>query len=425
MLVINGGKSLKGQMSFNGAKNSMQFLVTTALLTDGVIRLNRVPMIQDIHTLTQILLDINCDVKLDESNEYMEICSKKIVKSEISAEYGRKVRSCILFVPGLLHRFGEVTIPRPGGDKIGRRPLDTHFYVINKLGGHVIEKEDGYTFRATKLKATKLSLPFPSFTGTGFAMMLAAKIAGITIIENAAMEPELEDLACLLRNMNVKIDGVGTKTIVIEGHETLSGGQWEIMPDRLEVGTYIMAAIASRGEITVKASELKQIAYLCDLLSEGGADFVKDKEFVTISCIDQLRSKSIETNPYPSFPTDLQPQYMALMTQSAGNCRIVENLHDDRFLHVPYLRSMGADIEIMGQTAIVRGVTKLFGNNVVSQDIRGGASLVIAALAAEGETVIDGFYHIDRGYANLYTKLKNMGANIQVIEPISASLLEI
>lgn len=414
MLRIWGDQPLRGQIMVGGAKNSMQFVVTAALLTDETISLSRVPLIQDIYTLQQIFETLNCTISLDEEQEMMGICAAQVNSGALPFHLAGKLRSCLLFIPGLLTRFGRVSIPFPGGDRIGPRPLDTHFYIIRTLGGNVTKTDKGYIIQSNSLKPQTLHLPYPSFTGTGLAMMLAAKIPGITIINNAALEPELADLANLLDQMGAPVTGIGTRQITIHGTSSLSGGKLAIMPDRLEIGTFLIASVATKGQITFKKEEMKQVASLQSILEAAGCQFIEREDEITVISTEKLIAQNIETGPHPALSTDLQPQFMALMTQAAGPSRIFEKMHTKRFLQVPHLRRLGANIEINGQIAVISGPTKLKGTNVKAEDIRGGSALLIAALAAQGETRITGRYHLERGYGRLYDKLSDLGAKLSV-----------
>ncbi|MES2462008.1 MAG: UDP-N-acetylglucosamine 1-carboxyvinyltransferase [Armatimonadota bacterium] len=412
LLKIVGGTALHGTAKSSGAKNSMQFLVTAALLTDHVVELSGLPLIQDVFALAEILQALNCETKLEKDQERITLCAKKLKSTHVPFDLGSRLRSTLLFVPGLLSRFGQASIPHPGGDRIGARPLDTHFYIIHELGGTVTSDEAGLTFTASRLKAKILNLPFPSFTGTGFAMLLASTIPEVTLINNAAKEPELIDLALLLKQMGVAIEGVGTPQIEIQGANPLGGAALRIMPDRLEAGTLLMAAMATCGSITLPREDLKHLSLLCNLLEAAGCTFLRTENEVTAQAPDRLLAQSIKTGPYPEFPTDLQPQFMALMTQASGRSHIRETLYTNRFRQVPYLQRMGGALEIDGQSATVEGITHLRGTDVEAHDIRGGAALLIAALAAQGETRLRGTYHLERGHARLYEKLAALGAKV-------------
>ncbi|MEN8905307.1 MAG: UDP-N-acetylglucosamine 1-carboxyvinyltransferase [Clostridiales bacterium] len=411
MLIIKGQNELSGKPIISGAKNSMQFLINTTLLTDGVIRLENIPLIKDFEILSNMLKSLNCIVNTDYKRKSVFLCSSKITKNSMDLRELSKIRASILMLPGLLNRFGSVFLPYPGGDKIGARPLNTHFYILNKLGVYIERKRNGFFAKAKNLKSTELNLPFPSVTGTGLAFMLAAKIKGKTTICNPAKEPELNDLANILIKMGAKITGIGANKVIIEGSDYLEGAELSVMSDRLEVGTLILAAIASKGEITLNKNDLTYLENLINILKYSGCYFQESNNCIKISA-DNLKPFNIETRPYPGFPTDLQPQIMALMASINGTSKIVENLHDNRFLHVPYLMKMGADVEIEKNITIVKGQA-LHGANLEGLDIRGAAALIIAALSAKGESTFNGMYHIDRGYSNLCDNLIRLGADIK------------
>ncbi len=420
MLLVKTSPNIKGQVNAGGAKNSLQFLVTSALLTSSFVKLHKVPLIRDVYTLQHILQELGFDVFLDEKNECMEILAGRPVKDwKLPFATAGKLRSSLLFIPGLLYHFGKALVPFPGGDRIGERPLDTHFYVLNKFGCDIQKIEQGYLISAKSIKASKLLLPYPSFTGTGMAMMIAATLKGTTLIENAAQEPELKDLAKLLNLMNVTVEGVGTKSIVVTGNPAPCSAEMNIMPDRLEVATFLIAAAITRGELCVEADDLKNLDILISLLIKMGCCFSeRNGKVFLVRTDDLLIPQDITTGPYPEFPTDIQPQFMALLTQASGKSKINEKMHTNRFLQVPFLKRMGAEINMSGSNAVISGPNKLVGTNVEAQDIRGGASLLLAALVAKGETCITGQYHLDRGFSNFYSKLKNLGAQIETINEI-------
>ncbi len=403
---------INGHVKISGAKNSMQFLVTAALLSNSSTILHRVPQIQDVYTLKQILYELNCDVKFNEASECMEIINRDKLNNWILPPPARKLRSCLLFLPGLLHQFGMALVPFPGGDPIGERPLDTHFYVLNKFGCEVEKKTDGYLVTTKNIKASKLYLPYPSFTGTGLALMMAAKTKGTSIIFNGAKEPELIDLEGMLNLMGAKIEGVGTNKIIVHGTPNLNGAEFKIMPDRLEVGTFLIIAAITSGEISIDLDEIRNSELLLDLLQKAGCDYeTRDGKFY-FSRKNKLLAQNIVTGPHPAFSTDLQPQFMTLMTQAVGKSNIVEKMHSDRFLQVPYLKKMGAEISLSKANASVIGPKRLVGTKVEAKDIRGGMSLLIAGLVADTETQISGSYHLERGYSNLYEKLRKLGATV-------------
>lgn len=412
MLRIRGEKRLVGKPVISGAKNSMQFLVNIALLTDEMVTLSNVPLIKDLEILCDTLKVLNCHVDLNRDKKTVDICACSINNTPLDFKNLSRVRSSILLIPGLLHRFGSAFLPYPGGDKIGSRPLDTHFYILTEFGVDIELEEKGFKAEASNMRATELYLPFPSFTGTGMAIMIAAKLKGKTTIYNASKEPELNDLSDIFIKMGVDISGVGTDKITIVSSGYLNSAEIEVMPDRLETGTLLLSAIATKGKLTVDKNDLKYLSALTEVLYNAGCYFHEDGNTITIGSFNELKPIHIKTLPFPGFPTDLQPQIMALMTQISGENKIIENLHDNRFLHVPYLNKMGADIKIEGKTAVINGRTDLNGTEIEGLDIRGATSLVIAALSARGDSIFKGTYHLDRGYFNLCENLIGLGADI-------------
>ena len=414
MIVIKGGKKLKGQIEVSGAKNSVQFLIASALLTEETIYLKRVPLIQDVYILNEILIYLNFQVELD-TKKNLKICTRNF-ENNLPDMLLSKLRSSLLFIPGLLHKYKQIQIPFPGGDRIGSRPLDTHFYILHQFGATIRSTSKGYEISRENLHACDIELPFPSFTGTGIAIMMAAKIPQKTILHNVAIEPELLDLIKFLRIMGVEIEQIEKRSLKITGLKKLKGASFTVMPDRLEIGTLLIAAMATKGQITFYKQELLYLDSLCHILKLSGCAFKEIDNKIVVKYINPLIAQDVETGIYPNFPTDLQPQLVALMTQLIGNSTLKENLYDDRFSYVKDLKRMGANIEIVNSNVYIMGGTELKGNEVEATDIRGGAALIIAGLLANGRTIIKGEYHIERGYDNIYEKLRSLGADINKID---------
>jgi len=418
-IVIVGGKPLYGTVKIVGAKNAALPLMTACLLTKDTVVLDNVPKLSDVVTMSQLLINhgVNLSIgSIDFADNYgrtILLNSGKVNNYEAPYDIVRKMRASILVLGPLLARFGYAKVSLPGGCAIGTRPVNLHLDGLKKLGATVRLKE-GYIEARVKdrLKGNEITFDSVSVGATENILMAASLAEGTTVLNNVAQEPEVSDLANLLNSMGAKITGVGTKTITIEGVDALKGAYHKILPDRIEAGTYAAAALITNGEITLENidySIFKNVAKMIELA--GGVVVVADNK-ITIKGGGKRKSLDIITGSYPLFPTDMQAQFMSVLALGSGASRITENIFENRYMHVPELNRMGADVSISGSTAIIKGVKVLYGANVMATDLRASVSLVLAGLAAKGETVINRVYHLDRGYERVEDKLSKCGAKI-------------
>ena len=416
--MIHGGKPLKGKIEISGAKNSALPCLAATLLTSDTVTLHNVPYVRDLITQRRLLEDLGATCLTPQLHTH-KISASNIEIFEAPYELVKTMRASVLALGPLLGRFGRAKVSLPGGCAIGTRPIDLHLKAFEKLGAIVSLESGDVVARAPKGRLIGASIDFEkvSVTGTENVMMAAVLASGKTTIHNAAREPEIEDLADLLNKMGAKITGVGTETIEIEGVKDLGGAEHSIIPDRIETGTFIVAAAITKGDLEISKCQPKHLEAVIEKLRETGVEIEEtDKTTLRVNCCDTiLKAKDITTEPHPQFPTDMQAQYMALMTQAEGTSVTKETIFENRFMHVGELIRMGADINISGNEAIVKGITKLNGAPVQASDLRASASLVLAGLAAEGETLVDRVYHIDRGYEKIVRKLSSVGANIERI----------
>ena len=412
-LMINGGAKLHGSVRISGAKNAVLPILAATLLADGPATIENVPHLHDVTTTMELLGCMGVMVSVDEKLS-VEVDSSTIENYTAPYHLVKTMRSSILVLGPLLARFGEAEVSLPGGCAIGSRPVDLHIKGLQDMGAD-IDVSNGYIHaKAKRLKGARLVLDIVTVTGTENLMMAAALADGTTIIENAAREPEVVDLANFINTMGGKITGAGTDTITIEGVEKLNGTRYRVLPDRIETGTFLVAAAITGGSITVKDTEPKLLDAVIDKLREAGAKVDVGDDWIKLD-MEGKRPKavSVRTAPYPAFPTDMQAQFAALNTVAEGTATVVETVFENRFMHVQELKRMGADIEIEGNTAIIRGVDKLTSAPVMATDLRASASLIIAGLVASGETEVQRIYHIDRGYENIEEKLALLGAKIR------------
>ena len=416
--MIRGGKPLKGTVNISGAKNSALPCLAATLLTAETVTLHNVPYVKDLITQRRLLEDLGATVLTPELHTH-KVRAANIEIFEAPYELVKTMRASVLALGPLLSRFGQARVSLPGGCAIGTRPIDLHLKAFEQLGATVSLEAGDVVARAPKGRLIGAETFFEkvSVTGTENVMMAAVLAKGKTTIHNAAREPEIEDLAELLIKMGAKIEGAGTSKIEIEGVESLGEAEHAIIPDRIETGTFIAAAAITGGELEIKNCQPTHLAAVIEKLREVGVEIqtVDEKTLVARCCQKGLQSRDVTTEPHPLFPTDMQAQYMALMTQAEGTSTVVETIFENRFMHVGELIRMGADISISGNTAIVRGKTKLMGAPILASDLRASASLVLAGLSAEGETLIDRVYHIDRGYETIVKKLCDIGADIERI----------
>jgi len=411
-IVVVGGKKLSGRISTSGSKNAALPILFSSLLADGVHRFDNVPALMDIDSTELLLAALNCDVEREDHS--MKVLVKPPAKAEASYDLVRKMRASILCLGPLLARYGEARVSLPGGCAIGSRPIDLHVDTMRRLGAE-IDIEAGYVIaRADRLKGDRILFEKLTVGGTENALMAATLAKGTTVLENAAKEPEVVDLAHYLKTMGAKIDGEGTSVITIEGVDELVPGQHRIVADRIEAGTLLIAGAITGGDVTVDNCEPEHLRSLIDHLIACGFSVTSDKTSISVAACDSWTATDISTAPYPGFPTDLQAQYMALMTQAEGTSVITEGIFENRFMHVQELVRLGADISPMSQVAVVRGRRGgLSGAPVMATDLRASASLILAGLVAKGETRVNRIYHLDRGYEHLEEKLRSLGADVK------------
>ncbi len=414
-LLIRGGTRLDGEIRISGAKNAVLPILAGTLLADGPAVIENVPHLHDVTTTVELLGCMGVQVLIDEKLS-IEVDSSTIENYVAPYHLVKTMRSSILVLGPLLARFGQAEVSLPGGCAIGSRPVNLHIKGLQDMGADV-EVKNGYIHaRASRLRGARLVMDIVTVTGTENLMMAATLADGITVIENAAREPEVVDLANFLNAMGAKIRGAGSDTITIEGVDRLTGTRYRVLPDRIETGTYLVAAAISGGRIKVKDTDPGLLDAVIDKLREAGADITCGEDWIELDMLGRRpRAVNIRTAPFPAFPTDMQAQFAALNSIAEGTSTIVETVFENRFMHVQELQRMGADIEVEGNTAIVRGVKKLTAAPVMATDLRASASLIMAGLIAEGETEVQRIYHIDRGYEIIEEKLSQLGASIKRI----------
>ncbi len=411
--VIHGGRPLYGKIEISGAKNAAVGIIPAALLVDGVCRIENIPQISDVTLMLRMLQELGAKVKTVNRTTVDVDCSH-IVNRQVPYESGRKIRASYYLIGALLGRFGSAEVPLPGGCDFGGRPIDQHIKGMAAMGaevdvrnGYVCAKADG-----GRLKGTQIYLDVVT-VGATMNIMLAATLAdGMTIIENAAKEPHIVDLANFLNSMGADIMGAGTDVIKIRGVETLHGGTYSVIPDQIEAGTYMAAVMATGGSVLVRNVIPKHLECITAKLEEMGAQVEELDDAVRVTRLEPLNKINLKTLPYPGFPTDMQPQLVAALCLAQGTSVITEGVWDNRYRYVEELRRMGARIQVDGKVAIVEGVPELTGAKVQACDLRAGAAMVIAGLAAHGTTEVDGIAYIERGYENIVEKLQGLGADI-------------
>ena len=423
---ITGGKALHGRVSISGAKNSALPCMAAALLTPETVILHNLPYVRDIITQRRLLEDVGATVLTPELRTH-KITASHVELFEAPYELVRTMRASVLVLGPLLARFGKAKVSLPGGCAIGTRPIDLHLAGFEKFGAEVKLEGGNVVARAPEggLRAAEIEFEKVTVTGTENLMMAAALANGTTTLKNAAREPEIVDLAELLNKMGARVNGAGEDTIHIEGVTSLTGAEHTIIPDRIETGTFIVAAALTGGELEIKDCRPDHLAAVIEQLTAAGVELQELNPTTLLAKSNGLRAKDVGTAPYPEFPTDMQAQYMVLMTQAEGRTSIVETVFENRFMHASELQRMGAHIAIHGSEAVVDGPTVLNGARVIASDLRASASLVLAGLVAQGETVIDRVYHIDRGYERIEAKLRAVGADIERIRAsVTAALRE-
>jgi UDP-N-acetylglucosamine 1-carboxyvinyltransferase len=419
-IQIQGGKPLSGKIRIGGAKNAALPLMAASLLTEKRLRLANLPHLADIATMANLLAELGVNISMNGTTngghmgKVFDLVANNTIETTAPYDLVRKMRASVLVLGPLLARVGHARVSMPGGCAIGTRPIDLHLRALQQLGAE-IELEEGYVNAKVKsrLKGAEVNFPMVTVGGTENIMMAATLAKGKSIISNAAREPEIVDLARCLISMGARIEGAGTDTLTIYGVEELYGAEHKVLPDRIETGTYAVAAAITGGNLTLTDTRKDLVGSVLDVLSEAGAEVLEIENGLQINCNKNLLlGVDIMTEPYPGFPSDMQAQLMALMAVSNGASMITETIFENRFMHVPELCRMGADINVHGSSAIVRGVKKLSGARVMATDLRASVSLVLAGLAAPGITTINRVYHLDRGYERLEEKLRDCGAEI-------------
>lgn len=416
-LIIRGGNPLLGTIHVSGAKNAALPCIAAALLTEDQVTLENIPQVRDIETTRKLLAAMGAEVELGygRAQHRTTISCKNLASPEASYELVKTMRASTLVLGPLVARCGRARVSLPGGCAIGARPIDLHIKGLERLGAKIVQDHGYVEASAERLKGAEIIFDKITVTGTEDLLMAATLADGETVMQNCAREPEVADLADLLNKMGARIEGAGTPTIRIKGVSKLHGAKHSIIPDRIEAATFIIAGALTGGDLNVENCEPAHLGALMQKLQECGVKTTNTKHSVRVMGDNPLKATDIVTEEYPGFPTDMQAQFMALATQAEGTSVITENIFENRFMHAQELVRMGANIKIEGRRAVVRGKTPLSAAAVLASDLRASASLVLAALVADGETIIDRVYHIDRGYENIEGKFKGVGAQIRRI----------
>ncbi|MFD0846940.1 UDP-N-acetylglucosamine 1-carboxyvinyltransferase [Sphingosinicella xenopeptidilytica] len=418
-IIIRGGRPLSGRIAISGAKNAALTLMPAAILTEEPLTLRNLPRLADVDTFGHLLNQHGVSTLIEghrrgEFGRVMTIKAARLTTTLAPYDIVRKMRASVLVLGPLLARAGEATVSLPGGCAIGNRPVDLHLKAMEALGAE-IEVTSGYV-KATTAKGLvggRIEFPIVSVGATENALMAAVLAKGETVIENAAREPEIVDLANCLNAMGAKIEGHGTSTIRVQGRTSLHGATYAVMPDRIEAGSYACAVGTAGGEVELVGADLATLGVVADRLRDAGLEVEATEGGVRVKHTGRIQAIDIETQPFPGFPTDMQAQFMAMLALAEGTSHLTETIFENRYMHVPELARMGADIRVSGRTAEVHGVARLTGAQVMATDLRASMSLVLAGLAAEGETVVNRIYHLDRGYEHLEEKLSGAGADIE------------
>ncbi len=410
-LVIRGGVPLSGEIRISGAKNAALPILCAGILTAGTLQVQNVPRLRDVTTTLSLLRQMGIEVSVD-AESGVGLTASRLHNRVAPYELVKTMRASILVLGPLLARFGEARVSLPGGCAIGLRPVDQHIKGLQAMGAEIVIEHGDIHASARQLRGARIVMDLVTVTGTENLMMAATLAEGTTVIENAAREPEVVDLAQCLVAMGAKISGQGTDVITVAGVPALHGATYRVMPDRIETGTFLAAAAATGGGIRLKDTRPDMLDAVLSKLAEAGAVIDRGPDWLGLHTNGNLKAVNLRTAPYPAFPTDMQAQFMALDSVSQGTATIIETVFENRFMHVQELRRLGANIEVEGNTAIVRGVPALDGAAVMATDLRASACLVLAGLVAGGETVIDRVYHLDRGYERIEEKLSQLGARI-------------
>lgn len=414
-LVIRGGRPLRGGVAVSGAKNAALPAMAAVLLTPADIVLDNVPSLRDVETIETLLEFMGVESRARDPGTLV-LNSRAVRRTEAPYDLVRTMRASVLVLGPLVARFGKARVSLPGGCAIGPRPINLHLAGLQSMGAEVDLVEGYVVAKAPRLVGTRFAFDQVSVTGTENLMMAATLAKGTTVLENAAREPEVEDLARLLQKMGARIEGVGTATIIIEGVEELAGAQHRIIPDRIEAATLAVAAVITQGDVVIQHCIPQHLEAVTAKLEEAGAAVTVEEEGLRVRMDVRPRAVDVTTAPFPGFATDMQAQIMALMAIADGRSVITETVFESRFMHIPELIRLGADITFSGQTAVVQGVPRLRGAPVMATDLRASASLVLAGLQARGETVLHRIYHLDRGYERLEAKLHSLGGDIRRVE---------
>jgi len=413
-LRIIGGKPLEGTVRISGAKNASLPELCAALLTDQPVFLQNIPEVRDIRTMGRVLTALGADVEFRVGGT-VEVRAGSLKSVEAPYDLVKTMRASVLVLGPLVAREGRARVSLPGGCAIGARPINLHLQALEKMGAAITVAHGYVEARAERLQGAEIYFDTVTVTGTENVMMAASRAAGQTVIQNAACEPEVVDLAALLTKMGARIEGAGTPRIQIEGVPSLGGAQHAVVPDRIETGTFVAACALAGGDIEILSCHPPHLRAVVEKLRETGIRIEEGPSNLRVRPPRVLRTANVTTLPHPGFPTDMQAQYMALMTQATGSSMITESIFENRFMHVGELQRMGASVRVDGRTALVTGPTPLSGAQVMATDLRASACLVIAGLAAAGETIVDRVYHLDRGYYRIDEKLRGLGADIERI----------
>jgi UDP-N-acetylglucosamine 1-carboxyvinyltransferase len=409
---VVGGRPLEGSVRISGAKNASLPELCAALLTEQPVVLRNVPEVRDIRTMARVLGALGAEVEFRVGG-VVEVRSARLTSLEAPYDLVKTMRASVLVLGPLLAREGRARVSLPGGCAIGARPINLHLAALEKMGASVTVDHGYVEAQAERLRGAEISFDTVTVTGTENIMMAACRAEGETVLRNAACEPEIEDLAALLVAMGARIEGAGTSTIRIQGGNGLGGAEHKVIPDRIETGTFIAACAIAGGEIEIRSCRPPDLRAVLDKLRETGVRIEEGPDNLRVRAPRLLGPSNVNTIPHPGFPTDMQAQYMTLMTQASGVSTITESIFENRFMHVAELQRMGASVRVEGRTALVTGPTPLSGAQVMATDLRASASLVLAGLAAKGETIVDRVYHLDRGYYRIDEKLRGLGADIE------------
>ena len=411
-LLIKGGKSLSGKISCSGAKNAALPMIAATILCDDKVVLKNLPYLQDITTMFELLGSMGSEILLDENMNFT-ISSANLKDIEARYELVKTMRASILVLGPLLSKYGKARIALPGGCAIGSRPVNFHLDALKQMGASITLRNGYIEANASKLKGANIKFEGVTVTGTENLMMAATLAEGQTVLTNVAKEPEIADLADMLNSMGAKISGAGTDKIVIDGVDKLKGTVFDIPADRIEAGTYLVAAAVTKGSITIDGINPNRLMKVIDKLRAAGAEIDYNEDSISINMkLEFPNPVDITTAPFPEFPTDMQAQFSVINAISSGTANVYETVFENRFMHILELNRMGCDISVKGNHAVIQGVKSIYGAQVMATDLRASASLILAGLCAEGETVVDRIYHIDRGYERIEEKLNYLGANI-------------